>query len=126
MGINAMRSRLWDFYKDVRAQNKKAGKKYTISELNNLTLGMLGKEAKQHLRAKAGQTKDLTCFVLGLLREHQDKLVEYHGRELLMAGESIWEVMQIMRNNGRVLPHSAQQENYLNYRSHSCRSSGFL
>ena len=109
VGIQRLRADLWQWYNVMRKQ-KKDGKPRHTSELQTLTLKMLGTKADPKLRAKAGQTKDLLGFVVHMLETHLEKLKDHNGKELLEAGKSILVVMDIMNNHGRVLPHEALQE----------------
>ncbi len=110
MGVQAMRASLFDHYAEFREECKNVGQKCNVSELGTLTLGMLGKKNEKKMRAKAGQTKDLMRYVMKMLEKHQDKLRDFHGEELFIAGKALWDILQIMATNGRVLPHRALQE----------------
>jgi len=109
VGIQRLRADLWQWYNVMRKQ-KKDGKPRHTSELQTLTLKMIGTKADPKLRAKAGQTKDLLGFVVHMLETHMEKLKDHNGKDLLEAGKSISIVMDIMNNHGRVLPHEALQE----------------
>jgi hypothetical protein len=108
LGVSCLRGKLMTHYARRRAELKAQGKKYTTTELSQLTVKMLGTEMDPKLRAKAAQTVGLLPFVVELLKEHE-KHIEF-GSELLTAGLAIARFMEILKSNGRVLPHEATQE----------------
>lgn len=66
ISVSRFRSELLDHYGSRRRENPGVD----ITEVNNITIGMLGKHDGRELKLKARETRDVLPFVLHCLRRY--------------------------------------------------------
>jgi len=86
LGIIHMRKRIRDYHTKMTRANPQ----YKLSRIDKLTVGMLGdlEKHKPCLKAKGGETSDLTCFCVDLAKEFRHtsenmKMLHRSGEALL-------------------------------------------
>ena len=97
-GLACFRTRLKTYYKNGHDANPD----YKWSRIDRLTLKMLGKENNPTLKAKGGETNDITLFVLGNVRSCAtlDPLLPH----LVQAGQELQNIKGILRQFKRKIP----------------------
>jgi hypothetical protein len=103
MGVFRIRDRLFAWYNQWDAAHPER----PACRLGNFTVQMLGDRAHPRLHVRAAESYWMFLFVLDLLRDHADKID--NGRILLVAGESLIEYLNILKQHGSRLPPDVPQ-----------------
>lgn len=98
-----LRADLMSYYKQRRKQDPTP-----ITEVENLTLPMLGTRRSPTLKLKGLETKGFVGFAVHLLRRFKPSLGA-RGGQLLAAGEALMELFEVLAANGVVLDTPAVQ-----------------
>ena len=88
----------------------------TVTQVEDLTIKMLGSRAKPKLKTKAAESKGLIPFAVQLLKEHKSKMI-VKATSLIEAGHALLNFINLMEDNGRVLPRRVVEDP-------SCGSAG--
>ena len=103
MGCRRMRSDLWNYY-------KKLPNRSSISEVHDLTVGMLGHRKTPAMHHCGGaEVKGLLGFFVYMVGRFQHKVPQPQGEYLLKAGEAALKVQGEMYKYGRVMPPESIQ-----------------
>jgi hypothetical protein len=104
LSVMLIRQELWAWY----AQQQKLNTGETITQVQDLTVSMLGPKDAPELKTKGHETKSLMPFVVQLLRKHVGVLGRSGGL-LIRCGEAILGLISVMRDSPRRVSVSAQQ-----------------
>ena len=102
--ILRLRSDLFLHYRSLSEEDR--GK---ITELEDLTVKMLGAPHRKKLKTKAAETKALVPFVIKMCRTHAAHLGPA-GRVIDMAGSCLVRFFAILDEQGRVMTRESQKE----------------
>eukprot|EP00969_Alexandrium_andersonii_P241109 10645046-Alexandrium_andersonii.AAC.1 len=86
-----LKTDLFQWYQEQRKINKDR----PLTEVSDLTTGMLGTAAKPKLATKAAETRGLLKFCVQYVGELKDKLPR--GAQVLAAGKAIETFMEVMQ-----------------------------
>lgn len=106
--VMRIKTELWDFYKRYREANPGAD----VTELENLTPGMLGKNNARMLSTKAAETKYLVPFCLEVLARHAARIPVLLVRQYTAIGECMQGLNREMSSQGFVMEPSSIQAMY--------------
>ena len=101
--LHRARAELMAWYKEMRAVG------LDVSELNDLTLAMLGPKSDPHMSVKGMEARWLARFCLQLLERYSHKSCRDSSRRLLSAGRAL-EVLISTMNAAPANPSRDQQE----------------
>ena len=99
-----IRTELWDFYKRWKREHPMED----LTQLENFTPGMLGKNAQRALSFKAMETKQVMPFCAELLHKFAGPLGPL-GTQLRSIGAALLEYMSLLRRSQFVVPPATVQ-----------------
>ena len=97
LGIGRLKTCIFAHYTTLSAEERQH-----VTQIQDLTEKMLGKQSKKTLKTKAAETKGLIPFCLKMCTKFEEKLGIF-GRMLREAGEHLLAFQSIMDSHGRVL-----------------------
>lgn len=103
-----IKAALWDFYKRWR----QAHPGQELTELENLTPGMLGKNTDRKLATKAAETKHLVPFCLEMISRYSSQIPPSLAAQYRGIGESMQALASVMQSQGFVMAPEAIQSLY--------------
>ena len=93
LNIQACRAALFDWYKKMRQSNQG----HALTELGDLTPGMLGTRASQCFTPKGAESKCMIPFVVGLLEKYRAVLPAPQVNYLLLSGRALMRLLDKMQ-----------------------------
>ena len=100
-GVACLKASLFAWYKQKSCD-------FEVTQLQNLTVKMLGTKARPSLRTKAAETKGLLFFAVDFAEQHG------LGRATLGAGQALCKYMTVVSIHGLKMPRAAVQDPTVN------------
>jgi len=100
IAVQRLRSEILEFYESTRRLYPASSR----TELQDLTIGMLGSRDARIFKAKGAETKGLIPFAIGLLERYGAPCRPEAAPHLLTAGKSLMEVIRVQAAYGTCIP----------------------